>query len=87
LIIRRVACPKIFCVNSAGYAKSVYVYRVWIDENGYDDCGAYYSVGRPVFIAEPDFGLTQSFRSRNLDEAKRIARDAFPVARIAADLE
>jgi hypothetical protein len=68
-------------------AKFVYVYRVWIDEQGYDDCGAYYGGGQPVFIAEPDFGQTQSFRSRTIDEAKRMARDAFPVARIAADLE
>lgn len=60
----------------------VSLYRIKLDRDGYDECGCYYGTGLPVYLAEPNRGLSQAFRAKNIRMARSIASHAYPMARI-----
>lgn len=47
--------------DSAPAARSVQLFRVRLDADGYDDGGAYWGAGKPLFCAQDDAGLFRRF--------------------------
>jgi hypothetical protein len=55
--------------------------RVRLDSGGYDDCGAYWGQGEPLYWAATDDGrLDQTFRASDRADAKATVRETFPLA-------
>lgn len=57
--------------------RSVSVFRVRIDSGGYDDGGAYWGIGRPIYCARDDSGSFRRFiRASSRAEAIQAMRIA-----------
>lgn len=65
----------------------VYVYAVELDDQGYDEHGSYYGIGRPVYLVEPyigrsAWGLSYAKRADDDDEIREHVACNFPNAEI-----
>lgn len=54
--------------------------RILINSGGYDQGGAYWGIGAPLWYAEDIDGNARFFRARNRDAAKESIRADFPGA-------
>jgi hypothetical protein len=68
------------------------LYRIRINNAGYDSMGRYWGVGNPLWTAEADFpdwkpadgfpsGLDFQFRATDRERAKAMIREVYPNAR------
>ena len=64
--------------------RRVKVWKIRINSQGYDDGGAYWGIGSPLYCCEfedDEFVRTQYVRARHRDAAKEIVRQTIPNAR------
>lgn len=78
--------PKVSCAYGSPVGRSqspfldghkVRVYRVRIDSGGYDDGGAYWGLGSPLFCAEDGEGFRQFIRAGDRRSAQVMLRERF----------
>jgi hypothetical protein len=58
------------------------LFEIELDESGYDDSGAYWGAGEPLFCAAFDNGDTKHFRATNTDDARDVMQARYPLATI-----
>jgi hypothetical protein len=68
--------PDYLCEESG----RMYLRRVRIDSGGYDQGGAYWGLGAPLYECQDQDGNTRIFRARDRDAAKAAIRADFPAA-------
>lgn len=59
----------------------LYLRRIRINNGGYDDGGAYWGLGSPLYYVEDHDGNSQFFRARNREAAKAKISADWPGAR------
>jgi hypothetical protein len=68
--------------NQAEPAERFYLRRVRLDSGGYDNGGAYWGTGQPLYYWEgEDSGSSDYIRARGRADAKRQIRENCPEAR------
>jgi hypothetical protein len=68
--------------SAASPAVKITLRRVRLNSGGYDDCGAYWGAGQPLYWAADDSGeFDSTFRADDRDDAKAIVRETFLNAR------
>ena len=61
--------------------RKLYLARVYLDSQGYDDGGAYWGIGAPLYAAFDDNqDFRRYFRARNREAAKTAIRAEYPEA-------
>lgn len=65
------------------YSGKVTLRRVRLDSGGYDETGAYWGIGEPLYWAAADSGVEydETFRAGDRAEAKAYVRETLPCAR------
>ena len=66
------------------FAPKICLRRVRLDSGGYDECGAYWGSGAPLYwaaAASPGVDYDETFRADDRADAKAIVRERFPLAR------
>lgn len=70
--------------ETAAVSPKIALRRVRLDSGGYDECGAYWGIGSPLYWAAsdtPGVDFDSTFRADDRDDAKAIVRETFPHAR------
>jgi hypothetical protein len=63
-------------------APKVRMWRIRLDSGGYDDCGAYWGLGAPLYTAQSDCGHIELwFRAEDRDWARAHVLERYPSAR------
>jgi hypothetical protein len=69
---------------AATYSGRVHVQRVRLNSGGYTDSGCYFGTGAPLYcIWDDDYICSDHVRAYDRADALQIARDRYPLARIA----
>lgn len=69
---------------SADLSPKISLRRVRLDRGGYDEFGAFWGLGRPLFWASSDTAgieFDSTFRANDRADAKDAVREIFPTAR------
>ena len=61
-------------------AGRIYLRRVKLDRGGYDQGGAYWGIGEPLWLAQDQDGNCRIFRAASRDKAKAEIRETFGTA-------